>query len=107
MEAAAASRPMPIQTRTVRLGQRATTPAPSHAPRIDEAVIENSVSGSTSIMEMNTKACAMVGNVFPAFSVPGTIRSGTIRFRRNTAVVVANDPMPSVSKKLTTAPRAI
>src|SRR5437764_344460 len=32
------------------------------------------------------------------------IRSGTILKNRNSAVVVANDPMPRVSKKLVTAP---
>src|SRR5260370_25377740 len=32
------------------------------------------------------------------------IRSGTIPKNRNSDVVVANDPMPSVSKKLVTAP---
>ncbi len=51
-------------------------------------------------------AWAIVGIVCPTFSVPGIRRSGTILRRRNIAVVVANEPMPSVSKKLVTAPTA-
>ena len=35
------------------------------------------------------------------------IRSGTILKKRNIAVVVANEPMPSVSRKLVTAPTPI
>ena len=49
-------------------------------------------------------ACTTVGSVWPALSVPGITRSGTIRSARKSAVVVANDPIPSVSKKLVTAP---
>src|SRR5258708_34225450 len=49
-------------------------------------------------------ACPTVGSACPTFSVPGMIRSGTIPKNRNSDVVVANDPMPSVSKKLVTAP---
>jgi hypothetical protein len=52
-------------------------------------------------------ACAIVGSVCPAFNVPGISRSGTIFLSRNTAVVVANDPIPSASRKLVTAPSAI
>src|SRR5258708_11635024 len=49
-------------------------------------------------------AWTTVGSVWPTFSVPGMIRSGTILKNRNDAVVVAKDPMPSVSKKLVIAP---
>jgi hypothetical protein len=52
-------------------------------------------------------ACATVGSVWPTFSVPGMMRSGTIFRSLNTAVVVANDPMPSASRKFVTAPSAI
>jgi hypothetical protein len=52
-------------------------------------------------------ACTIVGSACPAFSVPGMMRSGTIFARRNRAVVVANEPIPSVSKKLVTAPTPI
>ncbi len=52
------------------------------------------------------KAWAIVGIVCPTFRVPGMRRSGTILRRRKMAVVVANDPMPSVSKKLVTPPTA-
>ena len=49
-------------------------------------------------------ACVIVGSVCPTFSVPGIRRSGTILKNLNMAVVGANDPMPSVSKKLVTKP---
>src|SRR6476620_2111081 len=49
----------------------------------------------------------MVGSAWPAFSVPGMIRSGTIRRSRNTAVVVAKDPTPRASKKFVTVPSPI
>src|SRR3954469_8089518 len=50
------------------------------------------------------KACTTVGSVCPEFRVPGMIRSGTRRRKRNSAVVVANEPMPRVSKKFVSAP---
>jgi hypothetical protein len=50
------------------------------------------------------KACATVGSVCPTLSVPGITRSGTSFNQRKRAVVVANDPIPSVSKKFVTAP---
>ena len=49
-------------------------------------------------------ACVIVGSVWPTFSVPGISRSGTILKNLKIAVVGANDPMPSVSKKLVTKP---
>src|SRR6185436_18636955 len=49
-------------------------------------------------------ACATVGRVWPTFKVPGIIRSGTSLSARKAAVDVANDPMPSASRKLVTAP---
>src|SRR5689334_5759290 len=42
-------------------------------------------------------AWAIVASVCPAFSVPGISFTGTTLRSLNTAVVVANDPMPSVS----------
>ncbi len=53
------------------------------------------------------KAWTTVGSVWPTLSVPGMMRSGTILDSRNTAVVVANDPIPRASKKFVTAPSAI
>jgi hypothetical protein len=53
------------------------------------------------------RACTTVGAVWPAFRVPGMMRSGTILEARNSAVVVANDPMPSVSRKFVIAPTPI
>src|SRR6478672_1219873 len=52
------------------------------------------------------KAWATVGNVCPTFRVPGIRLSGIIFHSRKAVVLVANDPMPSVSKKLETAPTA-
>ena len=49
-------------------------------------------------------ACVIVGSVCPTFSVPGISRSGTILKNLKTAVVGANEPMPSVSKKFVTKP---
>ena len=49
---------------------------------------------------------AIAGGVRPTNRVGGISRSGTMRRNLNQAVVVANEPMPSVSRKFTTAPRA-
>ena len=49
-------------------------------------------------------ACVIVGSVWPTFSVPGIRRSGTILKNLKIAVVGANEPMPSVSKKFVTKP---
>src|SRR4051794_11315570 len=52
-------------------------------------------------------ACAIVGIVWPTFSVPGISFTGT-RFRSlKIDVVVANDPMPSVSRNAVTKPIAV
>ena len=48
-----------------------------------------------------------VGRTCPTLSVPGICSSGTNFQARNIAVVVANDPMPSVSKKLVMKPIAL
>ena len=57
------------------------------------------------VMKMN--ACATVGSVWPTFSVPGICSSRhQTSSSRNIDVVVANEPMPSVSKKLVTNPIA-
>src|SRR5262245_3334398 len=52
-------------------------------------------------------AWTTVGSVWPEFSVPGMMRSGTRRKKRNKAVVVANEPIPRVSKKFVIAPMPI
>ena len=46
----------------------------------------------------------MVGSAWPVFSVPGTSRSSTIFVSLKIVVVVAKEPMPSVSKKLVKNP---
>ena len=52
-------------------------------------------------------ACAMVGRVWPTFSVPGISFTGTMARSLYTAVVVANEPIPSVSKNAVTKPIAV
>ena len=49
----------------------------------------------------------ITGGVKPTSIVVGISRSGTILRNLNQAAVGANEPMPSVSKKATTAPRPI
>ena len=67
-------------------------------------IIPMSVVTSTSTVATKTNVCTTVGNAWPAFSVPGICSSG-MRWRNlKIAVVVAKEPMPSVSKKLVTKP---
>jgi hypothetical protein len=62
------------------------------------------VSGSTAIAVVKMMACVIVGSAWPTFSVPGISSSG-IRLRNLIqAVVDANEPMPSVSKKFAMKP---
>ena len=97
----------PCRTALSSSASAQTTPAPSQAPSTAAAIIEKSVSTSTGMTDMKMNAWATVGSVCPAFSVPGITRSGTILKNLNIAVVVANDPMPSASKKLVTPPITI
>src|SRR5271165_584723 len=53
------------------------------------------------------KAWISVGTVCPTLRVPGMSLSGTLARALKSAVVGANDPMPSVSKKSVTAPTKI
>jgi hypothetical protein len=55
-------------------------------------------------MLMKSSACASTGSASPTMMVPGINSSGTRWKSRNAAVVVANEPMPSVSKKFVTNP---
>ena len=52
-------------------------------------------------------ACATVGSVWPTLSVPGITRSSTDPKNFQIEVVVAKEPIPSVSKKLVTKPIAV
>src|SRR4051812_1007199 len=52
-------------------------------------------------------ACAMVESVWPTFSVPGISFTGTMLRSLKTGVVVANDPIPRVSRKAVTKPSAV
>src|SRR5713101_1866656 len=49
-------------------------------------------------------AWRIVGSVWPTLRVPGMSFTGTICWSLYAAVVVAKDPIPSVSKKLVTNP---
>ena len=53
---------------------------------------------------MKTNAESTDSIAWPTLSVPGISSSGTRRHARKIAVVVANDPMPSVSKNTVTKP---
>ena len=59
------------------------------------------------MMPMKIAASTTVGSACPTLSVPGMRSSGTKRKNLNSDVVVANDPIPSVSKKFVTNPIAI
>ena len=74
--AASSARPMP--SCTFRRDQAATTPAPSHAPATDAAIIPISVVISTSTIAMKMKACTIVGSAWPTLRVPGIFSSGTM-----------------------------
>src|SRR5579885_2988839 len=104
--AAATRSAIPMPRRTRRRLHPATALAPSQAPTTAAAIMSTSVRGSTSTMAMKTSACTTDGSAWPTLSVPGSRRSGTRWKARKSAVVGANDPTPSVSKKFVTAPMA-
>ena len=95
---------MPYRMRC--LGSRETTPDPNQAPSAEAATIEMRVTGATGTRLMKTNADSTDSIVWPTLSVPGISSSGTRRIARKIAVVVANDPMPSVSKNTVTKPVA-
>lgn len=103
----ASSNATPMPTWMRRRGQRATTPAPSHAPSTEEPIRLARVAMSTSTIAMKMKACATTGRVWPTCIVPGMRSSGTRSWILYQDVVGANDPIPSVSKKLVTNPMAV
>src|SRR4051794_20805392 len=49
-------------------------------------------------------ACAIVDSAWPTLSVPGISLTGTMLRSLKIAVLVANDPMPSVSRNAVTKP---
>ncbi len=102
--ATSSARPMPIWM--FRRGQPETTPAPNHEPRTAAAIISTSVQMSTLTIAMKMRASTSVGAVWPTLSVPGIRSSRTSPVNLKIAVVGANEPMPSVSKKFVTNPIA-
>src|SRR5437764_6959908 len=103
--AANSARPIPIWI--FRFGQCTTTPAPNHDPATAATIMRISVVESTGTIFGKMNAWAMVGSVWPTFKVPGMSLTGTRFLSLYAAVVVANDPMPSVSKNAVTNPRAV
>ena len=92
---------------TARTGRRTTSGAPSVAPTTAAAMHAASRIGSTRTRLMKISACAIVGSAWPLFNVAGRKLSGISLRNFSQAVVGANEPMPSVSKKFVTAPSAI
>ena len=70
------------------------------------AIISTSVQTSTLTIAMKMSASTSVGAVWPTLSVPGMRSSRTSPVNLKIAVVGANEPMPSVSKKFVTNPIA-
>ena len=95
---------VPMPSCIARRESLVTTPVPIQPPATHTAMSAVSCSGSTSTTPMNSAACVMTASESPTMMVPGISSSGTRRKRRKTAVVVASEPMPSVSKKLVTSP---
>ena len=96
----------PIPSCTARRDNEVTTPAPNQPPTTPATISTVSCSGSTPTALTKNIACAITGSAWPTMRVPGINSSGTRRSSRKTAVVGANDPMPSVSKKFVTKPIA-
>ena len=95
---------MPIAQRTLVLSNFVTMSAPSHAPAVAATSMRISVKGSMSTKPKNKNASTKTGKVSPTLRVPGMLMSSTEPFILYIAVEGANEPMPSVSKKLATKP---
>jgi hypothetical protein len=91
-------------TCTRRRGRRETTPAPNQAPSTEAAIMLMSVTGSTVTAAMKMRASVRVGRACPTFSVPESAHRARAGRGLKAAVVGANPPMPSVSKKSVTKP---
>ncbi len=100
------AKPLSTTSLTARRERRAARPEPSQA--LSEAAPRSaaSVVASTSTLARKIPACTKVGHACPTLSVPGSKRSSTDRRARQSAAVVAYEPMPSVSKKSVTKPTA-
>lgn len=104
---AATNNPSATTSWTIQTRVRITSGAP-RSPPISRAITQpTSSTGSTNtpsrIRKMNP--CVIDGGVWPTSMVHGISRSATILRNLNHAIVGAKDPMPSVSKKLVTAPK--
>ena len=83
------------------------TPAPIQLPRTDAATSDASRTGSTSTATRKMNAWTTTGSERPTIMVPTMHSSATTLNILYAAVVVAIDPMPSVSKKLVTNPTTV
>jgi len=94
---------------TIQTRHWATSGAPTRPPSSTAIAQPKRSTGSTCtprrIRKMTLSAIA--GGVSPTSIVGGISRSGTMRRNFSHAVVGANEPIPRVSKKLTTAPSRI
>ena len=104
MNSAATSSAVPIPSWIGRRGRRDTMPAPSHPPTSAVTIMRSRSMGSIWTAEMKINACTTTVSASPTSMVDGSRSSGTMRSALNVAVVVASDPMPSVSRKLTRKP---
>ena len=104
---AAMSSATPMNSWIVRRGSRLTRPAPSQAPAVALATMQASSTGSTVTAVTNSTVSRKADAVCPTLSVPGISSSAGLPRNLNSAVVGANEPMPSVSRKSVTSPIAM
>src|SRR6516165_6859180 len=90
-----------------RRGIRLTTPAPSHAPAVAVATMHTSSAGCTVTAVTNSKVSRKAAAFSPTFRVPGINSSAGLPRNLNSAVVGANEPIPSVSRKVVVQPMAM
>src|SRR6516225_6342008 len=90
-----------------RRGMRLTTPAPSHAPAVAVATMHTSSTGCTVTAVTNSRVSRKAAALSPTFSVPGINSSAGLPRNLNSAVVGANEPIPSVSRKVVRQPMAM
>src|SRR5437016_5317426 len=104
---AATSRATPMNSWIVRRGSRLTSPAPSQAPAAALPTMQASSTGSTATAVTNSTVSRKAEELCPTLSVPGISSSAGAPRNLNSAVVGANEPMPSVSRKSVTTPIAM
>jgi len=105
---AATSSATPMNSWIVRRGSRLTSPAPSQAPAAALPTMQASSTGSTVTAVTEQHGLEKGGGVVPHVErARYQLVGGAHREILNSAVVGANEPMPSVSRKSVTTPIAI